>query len=169
MSLHSYSRVWLHAVWGTLERRPLLSKPAAVKVSEYLHQYASEKGLYMKINYVNPDHVHVLVDLRTSLAIEEMMHLLKGASSHWINEQNLLPCKFGWGRGYGIFSVSHSGVGKVAGYIAQQEEHHLKRSFSEELRRLVERYGLKWHKEDETVENGFLHSGPPEHPAEAGC
>ena len=72
----------------------------------------------MRINYVNPDHVHVLVDLPTSLAIEEMMHLLKGASSHWINENNLLPCKFGWGRGYGIFSVSHSGFGEVADYIA---------------------------------------------------
>ena len=169
MSLHSYSRVWLHGVWGTLERRPLLTKAAAVKVSEYLHEYASEKGLYMRINYVNPDHVHVLVDLPTSLAIEEMMHLLKGASSHWINERNLLPCKFGWARGYGIFSVSHSGVGEVAGYIARQEEHHRKRGFSEELRMFVERYGLKWHKEEQTVENGFLRSGPPEHPAEAGC
>ena len=138
-------------------------------MSAYLHQYASEKGLYLKTNYVNPDHVHALVDLPTSLAIEEMMHLLKGASSHWINEQNLLPYKFGWGRGYGIFSVSHSGVGEVAGYIAHQEEHHRQRSFSEELRRLVERYGLKWHQEEETVENGFPRSGPPEHPAEAGC
>ena len=164
MSLHAYSRVWLHAVWGTLERRPLLTKPAAAKVSEYLHQYSSQKGIYMKINYVNPDHVHVLVDLPTSLAIEEMMHLLKGASSHWINESSLLPRKFGWGRGYGIFSVSHSGVGQVARYIAQQEEHHRKRSFSEELRMLVERYGLKWHAEDETVENGCTGSGSAESP-----
>ncbi len=169
MSLHSYSRVWLHAVWGTLERRPLLTKPAAARTSEYLHQYASEKGIHMKINYVNPDHVHVLVDLPTRLAIEEMMHLLKGASSHWTNENNLLPGKFGWGRGYGIFSVSHSGIEEVGRYIAQQEEHHRKRSFSEELRMFVERYGLQWHKEDETVENGFLRSGPLAHPAEAGC
>jgi len=169
MSLHSYSRVWLHAVWGTLERRPLLTKPAAARTSEYLHQYASEKGIHMKINYVNPDHVHVLVDLPTRLAIEEMMHLLKGASSHWINENNLLPGKFGWGRGYGIFSVSHSGVEEVSRYIARQEEHHRKRSFSEELRMFVERYGLKWHKEDETVENGSIRSGPPDHPHEWGC
>jgi REP element-mobilizing transposase RayT len=109
----------------------------------------------MKINYVNADHVHLLVDLPTRLSIEEMMHLLKGASSHWINQSNLLTCKFAWGRGYGVFSVSHSGVGEVARYIAQQEEHHRRRSFEEEVRRLVERYGLEWHKEDETVGNGF--------------
>jgi REP element-mobilizing transposase RayT len=141
----------LHLVWATLERRPLLSKPAAAKLSDYLHQYASEKGVYMKLNYVNPDHVHVLVDLPTNLAIEEMLHLFKGASSHWVNQNNLVPTKFAWGRGYGAFSVSHSLVGEVAGYIVGQEEHHRKRSFSEELRLFVERYGLKWHK-DETAE-----------------
>lgn len=105
----------------------------------------------MKINYVNPDHVHVLVDLPTKLNIEEMMQLLKGSSSHWINENKLLATKFAWGRGYGAFSVSHSGVGEVANYIATQEEHHRKRSFSEELTLLVKRYGLTWH-EDKTVE-----------------
>jgi putative transposase len=147
MSLHSYSRVWLHLVWGTLERRPLLTKPAAVKVSEYLSQYAEEKGIYMKINYVNADHVHVLIDLPTSLTIEQMMQLFKGSSSHWINEQDLIPEKFAWARGYGAFSVSQSGVAEVAHYIANQEEHHRKKSFSEELKSFVERYGLKWHEE----------------------
>jgi len=149
MSLHSYSRLWVHLVWATLERRPVIPKAAAVKISEYLHRYASEKGIYMKINYVNPDHVHVVVDLPTSLAVEEMMHLFKGASSHWINESRLLTRKFAWGRGYGAFSVSHSGVSEVAEYIAMQEEHHRKRTFSEELRLFVERYGLTWHPETE--------------------
>ena len=144
MSLHSYSRVWLHLIWATLERRPLIPKPAAVKVSGYLSRYAAEKGIYMKINFVNPDHVHVLVDLPTNLCLEEAMQLLKGSSSHWINESNLLPGKFGWGRGYGAFSVAHSGVGEVAKYIANQEEHHRKRSFSEEFKLFVERYELKW-------------------------
>jgi putative transposase len=151
MSRHSYSRVWLHLAWGTLERRPFLSRPIAAKVSAYLTEYASEKRIYMKINYVNRDHVHALLDLPARLAIDDMMQLVKGSSSHWINQSNLLPCKFAWGRGYGAFSVSHSGVGKVARYIATQEDHHRKRSFSDELKLLVERYGLRWHI-DETAE-----------------
>ena len=144
MSLHSYSRVWLHLIWATLERRPLLFKGAAAKVSGYLSQYAVEKGIDMKINYVNPDHVHALVDLPTSLCIEEAMQFLKGGSSHWINQSKLLPGRFGWGRGYGAFSVSQSGAAAVAKYIAEQEEHHRKKSFDEELRLLVERYELRW-------------------------
>ena len=151
MSLHSYSRVWLHLVWATLERRPVLAEGAASRLSGFLHDYSSEKGIYMRINYVNPDHVHALVDLPTSLSIEEMMQLLKGASSHWVNQSGLLSGKFAWGRGYGVFSVSHSGVGEVGDYIAGQPEHHRRRSFSEELRLLVERYGLELRK-DETVE-----------------
>jgi len=149
MSLHSYSRVWLHVVWATLERRPLLDKPAAAKVSEYLHDHAKQRGIYMKINYVNPDHVHALIDLPTNLTIEDMMQLFKGSSSHWINEQNLVPGKFGWGRGYGVFSVSESAVSEVCAYIANQEEHHRRRGFVEELKRFVERYGLAWRKERE--------------------
>jgi REP element-mobilizing transposase RayT len=151
MSLHSYSRVWLHVVWATLERRPLLSKSAAAKLSKELTRYAAVKDIYMKINFVNPDHVHSLIDLPTSLSIEEMMQLFKGSSSHWINQHGLVSGNFGWGRGYGVFSVSHSGVDDVAKYIAQQEEHHRKRSYSEELKLFVERYGLKW-RDDKTVE-----------------
>jgi REP element-mobilizing transposase RayT len=134
-----------------LERRPLLSKTAAAKVSAYVSQYASEKGIHMKINYVNPDHAHALVDLPTGLAIDDMMQFLKGGSSHWINQSRLLAGKFAWGRGYGAFSVSHSGVEEVAKYIAEQEEHHRKRNFSEELRLFVKRYGLSW-RDDKTVE-----------------
>ncbi|HWW01593.1 MAG TPA: IS200/IS605 family transposase [Candidatus Acidoferrum sp.] len=168
MSLHSYSRVWLHLTWATLERRPLLSKPAAVKLSGYLTQYAAEHGVYMKLNYVNPDHVHALVDLPTRLCVEEVMHLFKGSSSHWLNQNALGRGKFAWGRGYGVFSVSHSDAGRVAKYIAGQEENHRKRTFAEELKLLVERPGLQW-REDKTVETVAESSAAPPHPAEAGC
>jgi len=144
MSIHAYSRIWLHLVWATLERRPLLTRPAAVKLSALFHDYAEEKGIYMKINFVNADHVHALVDLPTKFSVEEVMQLFKGASSHWINEHNLVPGKFGWGRGYGVFSVSESAVGEVARYIADQEAHHRQRNFVGELKLFVERYGLKW-------------------------
>ena len=98
----------------------------------------------MKINYVNADHVHALIDLPTSLSIEELTQLLKGSSSHWINSNDLVRGKFAWGRGYGAFSVSESKVNSVAEYVANQAEHHRVRTFSEELRELLERHGLLW-------------------------
>ena len=99
----------------------------------------------MKTNYVNADHVHALVDLPTNLAIEDVAQLLKGASSHWINSNDLVDGKFAWGRGYGAFSVSESKLGDVTAYIAGQAEHHRVRTFCEEIKELVERHGLQWH------------------------
>jgi REP element-mobilizing transposase RayT len=95
--------LWIHLIWGTLNREKLLAKEAAQGVSAYLTEYAKAKGIYMKINYVNADHVHALIDLPTSLSVEELMQLWKGSSSHWINENNLVPGKFAWGRGYAAF------------------------------------------------------------------
>src|SRR3954462_10093579 len=157
MSAHSYSRCWLHLIWTTLDRAPILRKPAAVALSNYLTSYSGENGIYMKINYVNADHVHALIDLPTSLSLEKIAQLLKGSSSHWINEQKIVQGRFGWGRGYGAFSVSHSNVEGVGRYIAKQEEHHRSRTFMEEYETFVRRHGLKWYEAGKPV-NGLIQS-----------
>jgi len=87
-------------------------------------EYADKHDMYMKINFVNPDHVHALIDLPTALSIEKLIQLLKGSSSHWVNAGDLITGKFAWARGYGAFSVSQSNVDQVARYIGDQEEHH---------------------------------------------
>ena len=113
----------------------------------YLDEYAESKAVYMKINYVNADHVHALIDLPTAVSIEDLVQLLKGSSSHWINSNDIITGKFGWGRGYGAFSVSESNVDQVARYIASQEEHHRVRTFAEELEEFIQRHGLQWKNE----------------------
>ena len=144
MSIHPYSRCWLHLIWSTLNREPMLTKPAAAKASGFLTDYSLEKGIYMRINYFNPEHVHALIDLPTGKCVEEVVQLFKGSSSHWINKNRLLRGKFAWGRGYGAFSVSHSDVDRVAAYIANQEQHHRRMSFNDEYQLFVKRYGLEW-------------------------
>jgi len=146
MSLHSYSRCWLHLIWTTLDREPMLTKPAAVETSRFLTDYSLKKGIYMKINYVNPEHVHTLVDLPTNKSIEEVMKLLKGASSHWINQQRLLRGKFYWGRGYGELSpfLTHM-LSELPLTSRGQEKHHHKKTFRQEFELFVKKYGLKWY------------------------
>jgi putative transposase len=148
MSTHSYSRIWLHLIWETLAREAMLDKRAAARASKFLTEYSSEKGIYMKINYFNPEHTHALIDLPTNKCVEEVIKLFKGGSSYWINDNKLVRGKFAWGRGYGAFSVSHSDVERVARYIARQEEHHRKKSYAEEYELFVKRYGLEWRDEE---------------------
>jgi hypothetical protein len=69
---------------------------------------------------------------------------LKGSSSHYINQNRLISTKFYWGRGYGAFSVSASQLEVVANYIKKQEEHHRVKSFAEEYKMFIEKYGLKY-------------------------
>ena len=147
MSTHSYSRCWLHLIWETLRREPTLDRRAAAKASTSLLEYSCEKDIYMKINYFNADHTHALIDLPTNQTIEQVIQLLKGSSSHWINQNKLIRGRFAWGRGYGAFSVSHSDVDRVAQYISGQEAHHRKRSFAQEYELFVKRYGLEWRDE----------------------
>ena len=147
MSTHSYARLWTHLIWETLDREPMLDKRAAAKASLFLTDYSLQKGIYMKINYFNAEHTHALIDLPTRYSIEEVIKLLKGGSSHRINHNRIIKGRFAWGVGYGAFSVSHSDVGRVARYIANQEEHHRKRTFSEEYEIFVKRYGLEWRAE----------------------
>jgi REP-associated tyrosine transposase len=148
MSTHSYSRLWIHLIWETLRREPMLDKRAAALASTNLTGYATEKNIYMKINFFNADHTHALIDLPTAMSIEEVVQLFKGSSSHWINQQKIIRGKFAWGCGYGAFSVSHSDLDRVAGYIANQEEHHRKWTFAEEYGLFVKRYGLEWRDEE---------------------
>ena len=110
----------------------MLDKRAAAKASVNLSEYSLEKGIYMKINFFNGDHTHALIDLPANLTIEQVIQLLKGSSSHWINQNRLVKGRFAWGRGYGAFSVSHSDIDRVVKYIANQGEHHRKRTFEEE-------------------------------------
>ena len=142
MSLHSYTKILLHLVWSTLNREKIITKDVQPRVSKFLYEYSKKKKIFMITNYVNADHVHVLIDLPTGITVEDCLKLLKGGSSFYINQEKLLKKKLQWGRGYGAFSVSESAKDKVVEYIRNQEEHHRAKTFAEEFEIMVKKYGL---------------------------
>lgn len=144
MSLHSYSKVWIHFIWSTSNREKVLLKNIRKTISDYIYEYSKEKSIYMNINHVNAEHGYALIDLPTNLSIEECIKLLKGSSSYYINSQRLLNHKFSWGRGYAAFSVSESNVHKVFNYINNQDEYHRTKSFTEEYELFMKKYGIKY-------------------------
>jgi putative transposase len=144
MSLHSYSICWLHLVFNTLDKKPILHKELRIILSNYFKEYSKEKNIYHRINYVNPEHVHILIDLPTTMSVDQAVMLYKGSSSCWINKKNYLKGKFCWGRGYGAFNISPSKVCKVSEYIAGQEAHHKVKTFQEEYDQLMAEYKKKY-------------------------
>jgi putative transposase len=142
MSKHSYNKIWIHFIWETPGKQKILSKEVRKKISNFLYDYCKSKKIFMKINYVNADHVHAVVDLPTNLSAEECIKLLKGASSFYINKYRITASKFSWGKGYGAFSVSASQLNNVVNYIKNQEEHHRVKSFTEEYQLFIKKYGI---------------------------
>ena len=144
MSLHSFSNVWLHLIWATNNRDKVLLGNSAEVVSKFLFEYSKQKDIHMRTNFVNSDHVHVLIGFPTGITIEECVKLFKGSSSHFINKERIIPAKFSWGRGYGVFSVSPSNVEKVTKYIKNQKEHHRVKSFSEEYELFLKKNNINY-------------------------
>ncbi len=129
--------IWLHSVWSTKDRIQILGKSFRFRVFNHIKEYAWKNGIQLDtINGVE-DHIHCLFRLRTSQSPAEIIKLLKGESSYWINRNIILEEPFEWQEGYGIFSVSECDVMKTRKYIYNQEEHHKGLSYAEELKELI--------------------------------
>ena len=139
-----FIKVYIHFVWSTKNRVPYLdSKELRLKVWTHMHDNAKKKGIF--IDFVNgySDHCHCLVSLRMDQTLMDVMKLIKGESSHWINKHGLTKYKFDWQDEYYAVSVSESSIERVRNYIKNQEEHHRKRTFQEEEDDLIVKHGFE--------------------------
>jgi putative transposase len=91
-----------------------------------------------------PDHIHILIGMRPTQSISELIQVVKANSSKWINEKKFLNVKFEWQEGYGAFSYSKSHVKNVISYIQNQEERHKKKTFQEEYLEFLEAFEIDY-------------------------
>lgn len=129
---HSLNKIWIHAIWATKERKPLINPAIEKKVHTLLQEQLGEMGCSVKIINGMPEHVHCLFLLNSQKSISEVIKQAKGSSSHFINRNNLLAQNFAWQTGYAAYSVSEMAIKIVYDYIQNQKRHHEKRSFEQE-------------------------------------
>ena len=139
---HSLNKIWLHQIYSTKDRYPLLRPDIEHKVYQHLKEQYRECGCYVKTINGMPDHIHCLIMQNPKMSVIETIKQVKGNTAHWINHENLIPEKFVWQTGYAAFSVSESQIDKVHNYILKQKEHHKKRTFKEEYDEFISAYGL---------------------------
>ncbi len=121
---------------------PFLQQSIEQRVYQFLTHQLRELGCPVRIINGMPDHIHCLFLLNPQKSIADVIKQIKGSSSHYVNQQNLIPEKFAWQTGYAAFSVSESGVEKVFKYIQNQKQHHGKQSFQQEHDEFLKLYGL---------------------------
>ena len=139
----SYVKIWIHAVWGTKNRHPVLSKEKRNELFLHIKDNAQKKEIYIDSINGYVDHVHCLLALNADMSISKTIGLLKGESSFWANKQKLFPQKFEWADEYFAVSVSDSVFEKVKAYILNQDEHHRKKTFSEECSEFLKLSGFE--------------------------
>lgn len=135
---HTYASNFIHCIFSTKERRPLISADRKSELYNYLGGVAKGEGFALIAAGGTANHVHLLFVLPATYSLAQAVQKLKGSSSRWMGQG------FSWQEGYGAFSVSPSQVPVVKGYIANQEQHHQKRSFEEEFTVLLKSCGIEY-------------------------
>jgi putative transposase len=138
----SWVRVYVHMVFSTKNREPFLNSSELKKnVFQHIKKNAEEKEIWLDCVNGHQDHVHCLISLGKEQSISKVVQLIKGESSFWINQQKLMAERFIWQDDYWVVGVSESHLESVRKYIHNQEEHHSKQSFTDEINVFMEKYG----------------------------
>jgi len=135
---------YLHITFSTKQRIPFLQKEVSAPLHAYIGNICKEMECQpLQIGgYV--DHVHILCMLSRKIALMDLMEELKAHSSKWMKSFGGNCESFYWQKGYAAFSVNPKEVTAVTNYILNQEKHHQKNSFQDELRFFMNRYGMSY-------------------------
>ena len=140
----SLAKVYLHVVFSTENREPVLAEPWRDELFNVLGGAANNLECQSLIVGGTADHIHVLYQLGRTISISDSVGKIKSTSSLWVNQTRGLAMPFHWQSGYAAFSVSQSNIEAVREYIRRQPDHHARESFQDELREWLRRYEVEW-------------------------
>ncbi len=139
---NTFTQIHIHSVFSVQNRACIIRKNWKEDLYRYITGIIQNHG--HKVLAINgmPDHIHVFIGMRPTQSLSDLMQVVKGDSSKWINEKRFVDGRFSWQEGYGAFSYSKSQVLSVIRYVLNQEEHHRSRSFIEEYHDLLRKFGV---------------------------
>lgn len=141
---NTYTQIHIQLIFAVQYRSALISKSWKEDLYKYISDIVqAQKHKLIIINGV-ADHIHLLVGLKPHQSLSDLLQDIKGSSSKWINNNKLTNVKFAWQQGYGTFSYSYSHLPKVINYIKNQEQHHLKQSFTEEYLAFLKSFNIEY-------------------------
>lgn len=120
---HATYSINYHLVWCPKYRRKVLDGAVGVRLTELLAEYVQQlDGEILKL-VVMPDHVHMVASFPPTMAIDQIMHKLKGASSHQLRQEfpflnSRLPSL--WTRSYYVGTAGHVSAETIQRYIDAQ-------------------------------------------------
>jgi putative transposase len=139
----TYLSLHYHLVFSTKGRQPFIDAAWRARLHEYFGGTIVGLGGFSQGVGGVADHVHLLVGLKATHCLADVLRELKKSSSVWVHEQ-IGERGFAWQEGYAAFTVSATARAAVREYVANQEEHHRKKTYREELIEMLERAGVQY-------------------------
>ena len=159
---NTYTQLYIQFVFAVKYRECLIKKEWKDELYKYITGIVqNNKSKILAINGM-PDHIHIFVGYKPTIAIPDFIKDIKLASGSWINENKIAQHRFNWQEGYGAFSYRLRDIDEICKYIQKQEEHHYKKTFSEEYTGLLNDFAVEY--DDKYLFDFFddLYSTPPE-------
>lgn len=141
---NTYTQIHLQLIFAVQNRESLIEKSWKDELYKYftgIIQHADHKLII--VNGM-PDHVHVVMGMRPTQSLSDLMRHLKGDSSKWINEKRFVKGHFQWQEGYGAFSYSKSQLPALIRYVENQEAHHQTKTFIDEYKAFLEKFEVPY-------------------------
>jgi len=135
---------YLHIVFSTKHRQPLINDAIEHELHAYLGGICKNLECHPIKVGGHVDHIHILCMLSKKIALMKLLEEVKSHSSKWIKTKGDEFANFYWQDGYGAFSVNPSEVEAVINYIANQKEHHSKKTFQDQYRVILKKYQVDY-------------------------
>jgi len=136
MAQNYYAELYFHFVWQTKGRLKLITPEIERSIWDQILAKSREYGAFpIEIGGIE-DHIHLLVSTPPSVLLSEFIGKVKGSTSHFVNTELHAPHRFHWGEGYGVLSLAKKDCRAVAAYIANQRQHHARKSINAKMERI---------------------------------
>lgn len=141
---NTYTQIHIQAVFAVQNRECIISKRWKDELYKYITGIVQNNNHKLLAINGMPDHIHILIGLRPTQSVSDLLQDIKGSSSKWINEKKLVAGKFSWQAGFGAFSYSKSELSRVINYINNQQKHHEKKTFINEYLQLLKIHEIEF-------------------------
>ena len=139
---NTYTQIYIQVVFAVQGRQNLIRPERKEELHKYITGIVTLQGQKLIAVHCMPDHTHVLIGLKPSMCLSDLMGDIKTGSTNHINENCWVLGRFCWQEGFGAFSYAHSQIGEVADYIRDQEKHHARKTFRQEYLQFLKKFEI---------------------------
>jgi len=147
MSAGTYTQIYIQVIFAVKGRQNQIISDWENDLYKYITGIVQNKGQKMLAINGMPDHIHLLIGMKPTCCLSDLVREMKKSTNAWVKEQNFVRGKFQWQEGYGAFSYSRSALDNVIAYIANQKKHHRKKSFREEYTDFLQKFEIEYQNE----------------------